>query len=132
MSRVVRNDSDGRIQLSQHYYLDDFTIDALPAPTVIQNLFRQAAAMERIRALLPEGAIYDGFIGYVDPEVGDFMQLADDHPLRYAGAVAFQACEFRGAFYRSPAEVVGVLLAAGIPSQHLSVMGASVLYTLEP
>jgi hypothetical protein len=62
MSRVTRKTSDGRIQLSPNFYLDQFLPAGAnpPAPTVIQNLFRLAARLEREPQCLVE-------LAYVDP-----------------------------------------------------------------
>jgi hypothetical protein len=52
--KVKRKASNGRIQVSKHYFLDQFWSIEAPHPILIPNIFKLAALVEKAAALRKE------------------------------------------------------------------------------
>lgn len=124
MSKVIRNNTSGAIRLTPNFFLSEFTdsdtaeregIDNTPNPLAVQNLFKLAALMEQVRALLGNRVISvsSGFRGptlnarvrgsansdHLTGEACDFRVPAFGTPLQVAAAIAKSSIQFGQLIY---------------------------------
>jgi zinc D-Ala-D-Ala carboxypeptidase len=110
------------MKISEHFTLEELFfseaaarlgLDNTPGPSVITNLGRVAAALERIRTLLGDKpiAVHSGYrSAEVDRAVGGVITSAHCHGL---------ACDFVCPAFGAPAEVALVILTSDIEYDQL-------------
>jgi zinc D-Ala-D-Ala carboxypeptidase len=114
---VIRKTSNGGIQLSPNFWLSEFTdsstavrlgIDNAPDPLAQAALFKTAALMEEVRALLGGKPIIinSGYRGLaLNKAVGG--SRVSDH-------LRGEACDFRCPAYGTPLQIAALIAKSGI------------------
>lgn len=117
MSKVIRGNSNGNIQLSAHFWLNEFTdsftaerlgIDNHPDPLAQANLFKVAELMEQVRKLLGGKPIIinSGYRGEaLNRAVGG--SRVSDH-------LRGEACDFVCPGFGTPLQICALIAKSGI------------------
>lgn len=124
MSKVIRNNTSGAIQLSPHFFLSELTdsdratrdgIDNSPNPLAQQNLFKLAGLLEEVRTLVG-GKVISVSSGYrskalnvaiggalnsdhMTGEAADFVCRSFGTPLQVADAISKSKIRFGQLIY---------------------------------
>lgn len=115
--KVVRNSSNGGIQLSPHFWLSEFIesdtatrlgIDNSPDPLVQANLFRTAALMEEVRKLLGGKPVVVSS-GYRSDALNRAVKGS-----RVSDHLRGEACDFTCPAFGTPLQIAAAIAASGI------------------
>lgn len=116
MSKVIRKPAEN-LRLAPHFFLSEFVesesaerlgIDNTPDPLALANLFKLAAMMEEIRALLG-GKVISVSSGYRAPALNVAVggSLTSDH-------VRGEACDFKCRSFGTPLDVARAIAKSNI------------------
>lgn len=133
MSKVIRNNTSGAIQLSPHFHLSEFTesdtaeregIDNAPDPMAVKNLFKVAALMEQVRSALGAKPILvsSGFRSVqLNARVGG---------ARTSNHMTGEAVDFRCPGFGTPLQISQAIVKSGIKFGQLLMEGTWVHISL--
>ena len=130
MAKIIQNIKSGAIQLSPNFYLSEFTdtnqrgLDNTPDPLAVKNLFRMAALMEEVRALLGNKVISVNS-GFRSPAVNKAVggSLLSDH-------MRGEACDFVCRGYGTALQVASAIVNSKIKFGQLIMEGSWVHLSL--
>jgi zinc D-Ala-D-Ala carboxypeptidase len=130
---VVRKTSNGGIQLSPHFWMSELTesaqamrlgIDNTPDPLVQANLFKVAALMEEVRALLGGKPIIVNS-GYRSEALNRAVKGS-----RVSDHLRGEACDFVCPGYGTPLQIAAAIAKSGIKFGQLIYEGSWVHISL--
>jgi len=117
MSRVVRNNTSGSVQLSPHFFLSEFIesdtadrlgIDNTPPAIIVPRLFQLAKLLEEVRTLLG-GKVITVTSGYRCPELNVHLGSGpgSEHPQG-------MAADFKCRTFGTPLQICHAIAKSGI------------------